>query len=88
MKPVTFEQVFDGKPNRKEVKGRDPQPATWDQMIRERDGAESGACVEMWGREDGEEKPWVQVSGDYEPQADEKVEGDDPESHMARRRFD
>ncbi|KAF2690183.1 hypothetical protein K458DRAFT_413005 [Lentithecium fluviatile CBS 122367] len=55
-------------------KKRQVQPETWDAMIKERDGGESGAEVEMWitpesgasvgeGRTVGEPRPWAAIPG-------------------------
>ena len=46
-----------------EASGRSKQPAAWDRMIKERDGAESAAKVEMWCCKT--DNVWEKVEGDY-----------------------
>lgn len=47
----------------KETSGRSKQPAAWDRMIKERDGPESAAKVEMWCCKTDD--VWEKVEGDY-----------------------
>ena len=46
--PVSFTSYGVGSQPKTETTGRDPQPSTWDAMIKARDGAESGAAVTMY----------------------------------------
>lgn len=49
MMPNEFEAVpADSSEMTKEISSRDPQPSTWDRLIKERDGADSGAGVELY----------------------------------------
>ncbi|KAL8787129.1 MAG: hypothetical protein Q9195_007911 [Heterodermia aff. obscurata] len=48
MKPVSFTSYGVGSPPQTETTGREPQPSTWDAMIKAKDGAESGAAVTMF----------------------------------------
>ena len=67
LNPVTF-ITTSSSGSEEETSRRDPQPETWDRMMRERDGLESGASVEMWVRDErGGAKHWEKVSGVYEP---------------------
>lgn len=56
---------------------RDKQPEMWDSIIKERDGKESGARVEIWWSKDRE--AWEKVEGGhYGAQIeDQAVHGDD-----------
>ena len=76
----TVSQTFaaDGTVTRKEMIRRSTQPETWDKMIKERDGAESGARVEMWTSE--EEGVWEKVEGEYNTDLEEKEEKGDGDS--------
>lgn len=71
MKPVTFSEI--GTLNGQKTTGRSAQPGAWDTMIKERDGKESGARVEIWTSK--EEGVWGKVEGEYKPDLEE--EGDD-----------
>ena len=51
------------------VHGRDPQPESWDRLIKARDGEHSGAGVEMWYKPVGEDPDWVKVVGRYQSNA-------------------
>lgn len=73
LKPVTFQtSAADGTTTEKTTR-RSAQPGAWDTMIKERDGKESGASVEMWTSEEG--GMWEKVEGGYGPGREE--EGDD-----------
>lgn len=50
MKPVSFEcsSYPPGGPETTKTTPRDPQPSTWDAMIKQRDGVDSGARVRMF----------------------------------------
>ncbi|KAF6220512.1 hypothetical protein HO133_002945 [Letharia lupina] len=66
---VVFEsRAADGAVTR-ETNGRDKQPGAWDRMIKERDGEESGARVEMWSRREG--GVWRKVEGDYNAEVED-----------------
>ena len=86
LKPVTFTSGS-ASGTEDHTSGRDPQPESWDKMIKERDGAESGASVEMWVQEKGEGTTWRQVSGGYKPKgiitAEVRDDGYDPNPGMA-----
>ena len=57
-----------------DVHGRDPQPETWDRLIKSRDGEHSGAGVEMWYKPAGEDSDWEKVVDGYQPNtADHEV---------------
>lgn len=59
-----------------ETKTRDKQPGVWDRMIKQRDGEESGAGVEMWLCK--ERGAWEKVEGDYNTGMEEELsQGDD-----------
>ena len=59
--------------------GRSKQPAAWDRMIKERDGPESGAKVEMWCcKTDG---VWEKVEGVYNVEVEDDSE-DESEDEM------
>ncbi|KAL8850280.1 MAG: hypothetical protein Q9221_004790 [Calogaya cf. arnoldii] len=50
MKPVHFTRTLAGPPRveTQEISERHPQPSIWDAMMKERDGADSGARVELY----------------------------------------
>lgn len=74
LEPVVHSTLkADENVKREETTGRSTQPGAWDKMIKERDGEESGARVEMWMSE--EEGVWEKLEGVYKPDLDE--EGDD-----------
>ncbi|CAD6581401.1 MAG: hypothetical protein ASARMPRED_000602 [Alectoria sarmentosa] len=53
------------------------QPRVWDRVIKERDGEDSGARVEMWSC--GEEGVWEKVEGDYNAEVEDETEQDELE---------
>lgn len=61
--PVVFQTAADGTVTTEETTRRSAQPGAWDTMIKERDGEQSGARVEMWTSEEGgdDESPSVEV---------------------------
>ena len=86
MNPTKLTNICFGNGRTTEVHARDPQPETWDRMIKERDGVGSGARVEMFMKEAGEEKPWEKISGDYKPQVLDNPKDDIDVDDMAKRR--
>lgn len=63
---------------------RGARPGAWDRMVKERDGLDSGACAEMWSRE--EDGVWRKVKEDYVAKVkDEDGEGYG-ERHVLRKR--
>ena len=63
----TVSQISGPDGQSEEVNKREPQPETWDKMIKLRDGEGSGANVDMWyknptGADDG----WEKVESTYE----------------------
>ena len=75
LEPVVFQsRAADGTVT-PETHGRSKQPAAWDTMIKERDGPESGATVEMWScKADG---LWEKVEGAYNAEVEGEAEQDD-----------
>ena len=49
-----------------EVHKRKSQPETWDMIIKERDGWDSGAKVELWYKENEDDGNWKMVKSPYE----------------------
>lgn len=76
LEDVVFEtRAADGTVTMKSS-GRSKQPAAWDRMIKDRDGPESAAKVEIWcSKTDG---VWEKVQGDYN--ANETKQDDPDES--------
>ncbi|KAL8672325.1 MAG: hypothetical protein Q9168_003209 [Polycauliona sp. 1 TL-2023] len=50
LRPVHFTRTSVGPPpvETEDISERQPQPSTWDAMMKARDGADSGACVELY----------------------------------------
>ena len=48
------------------LENRHPQPETWNQELRMRDGTDSGAYVEMWSKDPRNKSEWEKVKGRYE----------------------
>ncbi|KAL9074844.1 MAG: hypothetical protein Q9161_001982 [Pseudevernia consocians] len=71
LEAVVFEHFANGTVTT-ETNGRDAQPGAWDRMIKERDGEESGAGVEMWARKE-EQGVWIKVQGEYHAEVEDKV---------------
>ena len=67
----------DGTVATTQMTGRMAQPRVWDRMIKERDGEDSGARVEMWSC--AEEGVWEKVEGDYNADLEDEAEGDNTE---------
>ena len=65
MKPVVFKSIVRDMPPTEERHEREPQPRTWDAWVKQRDGEESGAGVEMFACKGG---VWEEVKGDYVPE--------------------
>ena len=72
LEAVVFESVAADGTVTVETNGRDAQPEAWDRKIKERDGEESGAGVEMWSRK-GEEGVWVKVEGGYHAELEDQA---------------
>ena len=70
LNPTTFTSTSSSGSEEK-MPNRDPQPENWDRMMKERDGLESGASVEMWVRDKrGGARDWEKVSGVYKPKGE------------------
>ncbi len=75
LEAMSYYSLPAGGPATPHTVGRDKQPGTWDRMIKERDGEESGAGVEMWlCKERGK---WEKVEGDYDAGVEEQAGQDD-----------
>lgn len=78
LEPVVFKlRAADGTVTL-ETHGRSKQPEAWDRLIKERDGPESGAKVEMWScKADG---LWEKVEGAYNAEEEDEAEQDDSDA--------
>jgi len=76
LEEVVFKTSGPGQESKDVVHGRDPQPETWDKMIKERDGEESGAVVEMWCKKAGNGNDWKKIVSDYRLEKVEEHEGE------------
>lgn len=79
LRPVSFTSysAAPGSPPETETTGRDPQPSTWDAMIKAKDGADSGAAVTMYRLLD-DSKSRVPLKTAFEtvqPETEEKAGG-------------
>lgn len=57
------------------INGGSKQPETWDRLIKERDGQESGAKVEMWSCK--AQGVWEKVEEAYNAEVEDEAEQDD-----------
>ena len=78
LESVRFTKLSHGEES-EEVHERSPQPQTWDEMIKARDGEGSGAGVEMWYKKAEQGSDWVKVDGQYKSSFVEKESGNDDE---------
>ena len=66
LEPVTFTASRNDS-SWKEKHDRSSQPGTWDSLIKERDGEDSGARVEMWQKLPGVDEEWKSLSTQNSP---------------------
>lgn len=71
LEAVVFENYAADGTRTMTTKGREAQPGTWDRRIKERDGEDSGAYVEMWSCK--EEGVWEKVEGNYDAELGNKA---------------
>lgn len=75
LNPVVFQMRAADGTETTETHGRSKQPEAWDKMIKERDGPESGATVEMWSCK--AHGVWEKVEGAYDAEVEDETEQDD-----------